>query len=379
MSLTRVLDPAPGLRARSREAASRMPWSPSDRTWPIHATARAVVTHLYLPAVVLACVTAWLVVMGVTALRRAGELNSVIAGSRTELAGPVVVGFVLVALSCECLWPAESRTVLARGLVQDGCFFLLFATVMAPFVSILGVASEGLLHHYAPFLAASFAASWPRWLVVGVTLVSMDGCNWLAHVADHRFTSLWRVHALHHSQEELSVLTTFRTHPLVHTVSFVAATVPVVVWMDGRSIAPGLVTLYLCLTALPHANVSWSFGPLGKILVSPAYHRLHHAMDRNGDVNFGIVFVCWDMLARRAVFPERGGTVCRIGIPGRPLPVEQAPRRPRPVLVLALQLVEPFGLPSRPGNAPGAGIAPRPARRHRAKLCQPKTTRRQRT
>ena len=38
----------------------------------------------------------------------------------------------------------------------------------------------------------------------------MDGANWLAHYADHRVDALWRFHALHHSQEELSVLTSFR-------------------------------------------------------------------------------------------------------------------------------------------------------------------------
>jgi len=55
---------------------------------------------------------------------------------------------------------------------------------------------------------------------VPVTIVAMDAANWLAHYADHRFNALWRFHALHHSQEELSVLTSFRAHPLIHTTGF---------------------------------------------------------------------------------------------------------------------------------------------------------------
>jgi len=315
--------------------------SESDATTIARDMTGSVTTRLYLPSILLFGVTGWLVVTGALALRERGALSSTIASSREELAGPIVIGFVLVLLACERFWPAEARKVLARGHVQDACFFLLFVTVMAPFVTILGVASAELLHRYTPWITVTHTARWPRWLLVGVTLIAMDGCNWLAHRADHRFIPLWRVHALHHSQEELSVLTTFRVHPLVHTASFLLATVPVVALLGG-SIAPGLITVYLCLGALPHANVSWTLGPLGKIFVSPAYHRLHHAIDRSGEVNFGIVFVFWDVLARRAVSPERGAMVCRTGLFDRPLPVEQAPARPETARVLIRQLLEPF-------------------------------------
>jgi sterol desaturase/sphingolipid hydroxylase (fatty acid hydroxylase superfamily) len=150
------------------------------------------------------------------------------------------------------------------------------------------------------------------------------------------------VHAVHHSQEELSVLTTFRTHPLVHTASFAAATVPVFALTGDHPMAPVLITIYLCLGALPHANIPWTFGPLGKVFVSPAYHRIHHAIDGPNDVNLGIVLTVWDVLARRAVFPQRGAAPCRTGLAGRPLLVEQGGTRLRPVRVIAEQLLEPF-------------------------------------
>jgi hypothetical protein len=83
---------------------------------------------------------------------------------------------------------------------------------------------------------------------------------------------------------------------------------------------------------------------LGRILVSPAYHRLHHAStpsDARGAVNFGFVLVWWDQLARRACFPT-GGAPIETGIAGRPVPLEQgvAPRRIGHVVVS--QLVQPF-------------------------------------
>src|ERR1035438_6290440 len=120
--------------------------------------------------------------------------------------------------------------------------------------------------------------------------------------------------------------------------------VPVENILGERPIAPGLITLYLCLGAMPHANVSWSFGPLGKILVSPAYHRIHHSIDGPVDVNLGIVFVFCDVLAGRAMFPERGSArpSRRTGLAGRPVAVEQAATRSRVAGVFARQLLEPF-------------------------------------
>jgi sterol desaturase/sphingolipid hydroxylase (fatty acid hydroxylase superfamily) len=169
----------------------------------------------------------------------------------------------------------------------------------------------------------------------------MDGGNWLAHYADHRLDSLWRFHALHHSQEELSVLTSFRAHPLMHTTGFLLATVPVVVLMPTRPIAPVLITIYVCIGTLQHANLRWTFGPAGRVIVSPAYHRFHHATGVQG-VNLGVVLTVWDVLAGRARFPARGGTVGRTGLDGRPVPVEQG-EASRPALVLlAEQLIEPF-------------------------------------
>jgi hypothetical protein len=34
-----------------------------------------------------------------------------------------------------------------------------------------------------------------------------------------------------------------------------------------------VLTAYACLGALPHANVRWTYGKLGRIFISPAYHR----------------------------------------------------------------------------------------------------------
>jgi len=301
----------------------------------------AGVARVSLPSVAIAVMTGWFLWVGADTLVGSGQLQSTLTGGWVELAGPAFLALVLTVMACERIWPAQRRPLLARGHIQDACFFLVYASCAVPVMTLLRVAFAVLLGTRAHWIEAPWTASWSLWLVVPVALVTMDAANWVAHWADHRITALWRFHAVHHSQEELSVLSSFRAHPLVHTAGFLLSTIAVLVVMGDRSVAPGLITLYVCLATLPHANVPWSFGPIGKLVVSPAYHRVHHAVGAPDGANLGIVLTIWDVLASRAVFPTAGAPVSETGLAGRPLAVEQSdPRRHLPLLLG--QLFEPF-------------------------------------
>ena len=116
------------------------------------------------------------------------------------------------------------------------------------------------------------------------------------------------------------------------------------VLMPTRPIAPVLITIYVCIGTLQHANLRWTFGPFGRLIVSPAYHRLHHDREDQA-INLGVVLTIWDVLVRRARFPARGDAVGRTGLDGRPVPVEQDDSAGRALLLMAEQLIEPFRAP----------------------------------
>ena len=77
------------------------------------------------------------------------------------------------------------------------------------------------------------------------------------------------------------------------------------------------------------------------MIVSPAYHRLHHAPDIQR-ANLGVVLTIWDALAGIAQFPSRCDGVGRTGLDSRPVPVEQDRGSSPALLLLAEQLIEPF-------------------------------------
>ena len=293
---------------------------------------------------VVAGITALILWAAIADLLRQGQLGTVLSAGRTELAAPLLIALVVATGICERVWPAERRPVLARGHIQDACYLALHAIVVIPLMTLLSVGAATLIGNHAPWIELRSTATWPGWLLVPLTVVAMDAANWLAHYADHRLDALWRFHALHHSQEELSVLTSFRAHPLMHTTGFILATIPVMVLMPTRPITPVLITIYVCVGTLQHANLRWTFGPLGRLIVSPAYHRLHHAREDQA-VNLGVVLTIWDVLARRARFPARGDAVGRTGLDGRPVPVEQDNSAGPALVLLAGQLIEPFAAP----------------------------------
>jgi sterol desaturase/sphingolipid hydroxylase (fatty acid hydroxylase superfamily) len=297
--------------------------------------------RLCLSSFAVAGVTGLILWVAISDLLKQGRLETVLSAGRAELAAPLLIVLVVVTGICERIWPAEPRPLLARGHVQDACFLALHALVVIPLMTLLSVGAAVLISDHASWIELRPAQNWPGWLLIPVTVVAMDFANWLAHYADHRLDLLWRFHALHHSQEELSVLTSFRAHPLMHTTGFLLAAVPVAILMPTRAIAPVVITVYVCIGTLQHANLRWTFGPVGRLVVSPAYHRLHHDPDTQ-DANLGVVFTVWDVLAGRAKFPARGDAVGRTGLDGRPVPVEQDGAAAPALLLMAGQLIEPF-------------------------------------
>jgi sterol desaturase/sphingolipid hydroxylase (fatty acid hydroxylase superfamily) len=274
----------------------------------------------------------------------AGSLTSL----RVVVIGPLallVLGAVLVA---ERIWPAQRRPLVARGHRHDLLLAVVHATVVLPMVTALTLAFVEVVRGLAPWMVLPKMEALPRGLVIAAVVVAMDGCNWAVHLANHRVQALWRFHELHHSQEDMNALTVFRTHPLIH-VSYLLALVPGIVLLANGALSLTVLALYGGIVAFAHSNTRLGFGVLGRVVVSPNFHRIHHKLDGPQDVNLGFALTIWDQMFHTAVFPTRETVRIDTGLPGRPVPVEQATARPRHLGVFAAQLVAPFR-PMRAGE-----------------------------
>jgi sterol desaturase/sphingolipid hydroxylase (fatty acid hydroxylase superfamily) len=249
-----------------------------------------------------------------------------------------IIGLFLIA---ERVRPAQRRPLIARGHRHDLLFTVFTAIFVIPLVTALTLSFSEITREAFPWIVLPKTGVIPRWAITAGVFVAMDGCNWFAHLANHRVRVLWRFHELHHSQEDMSVLTVFRTHPLIH-VSYLVALVPGIVLLANGALSTTLLVVYAAIVAFAHSNTNLGFGPLGRIFVSPNFHRIHHQLDGPQDVNLGFALTVWDQLFHRAVFPNEETIRIDTGLPGRPLVVEQGSLRPRHLSVFAAQLVGPF-------------------------------------
>lgn len=301
---------------------------------------------VWLAALGVAAVAVWLALSGFELLAAEGVLANAVGHAQVQTVGPALLGVVAVTFAAERLWPAEARPARTRAHLVDAWYLVLYAAAV-PAVTALDTGFALVVERRAGFFILGRLPLVPQAAAVVLVLALIDAANWAAHAANHRSAVLWRFHALHHSQEQMSVLTTFRTHPLTH-VAYLPALLPALALGASGPLPAAALVAYGCLVALSHANVGWTYGPLGRVLVSPAFHRIHHTDGSVGvrrGANFGFVLTVWDHLARTAVTTGEArpsGT----GIAGRPVPVEQHPEASAVWRVVVAQLVQPFRLRS---------------------------------
>jgi sterol desaturase/sphingolipid hydroxylase (fatty acid hydroxylase superfamily) len=304
---------------------------------------------VYLPALLVPAVALLLVGAGWATRWGGADFAGSLTSLRAVTIGPLAAAMIVLFLVAERVRPAQRRSLVARGHRHDVLFTVLNVVVVLPLVTALTLSFADVVRRVAPWVVLPRIGMVPRWAVIILILVAMDGCNFLVHLANHRVRMLWRFHELHHSQEDMNVLTVFRTHPLIH-VSYVLAVVPALVLLANGELPTLLLVIYGGAVAFAHSNTDLSFGPLGRVFVSPNYHRIHHRLRGPQDVNLGFTLTIWDQLFHRAVFPTPETIGADTGLPQRPLRIEQQGSRPHHLAVLAAQLVGPF----RPMTAPVA-------------------------
>ena len=315
--------------------------------------------RVYLPAFSIAGLALVLIALGWSEGWGGENFTGSVTLLRVVLVGPLALVILGCFMVVERIWPAQQRPLFARGHRHDLLLTVMNAVVVAPLVTALTLAFVALVRRGLPWIVLPKIGVLPRWGAIVTILVLMDFCNWAVHLANHRVRMLWRFHELHHSQEDMNVLTVFRTHPLIH-VSYLLALIPGVVLLSNGALSVTVLVLYGGMVAFAHSNTRASFGPLERIFVSPNFHRIHHKLDGPQDVNLGFALTIWDQMFHRAVFPTDETIRTDTGLPGRPLIVEQESARPRHFSVLLTQLVAPFrptrDLSLQPSGAVTAGV-----------------------
>lgn len=149
--------------------------------------------------------------------------------------------------------------------------------VVMPFVRLVVDALQASYDGLGlPRVPATFWAGVPAWVVALVAVVALDLANYWNHRLMHT-PLVWPVHAIHHSDPDVSGMTTFRVHAL-ETLVMLGSHVVLLTWLGLPAEALGVLALVLVLHNMyVHTDVDWTHGPLELLVASPRFHRWHHA------------------------------------------------------------------------------------------------------
>lgn len=270
----------------------------------------------------------WFVVYLLTALAIAFALFKLQARRDPELREE---GFFAFAFPKEIYAHRSTRLDLWFYVVNKLAFTALFAatgvfTVVAfkAGSAVLGLLASGPLLPGHPVAAVATTTI--------LSILATDFGLWLAHYLFHRVPVLWEFHKVHHSTEVLTPLSAGRVHPVDDLCGYAVAgsLMGVTLALCHAVFGPGamvvspfqlhivLLVFYAAGFHLRHSHVWLPYtGLLGKILISPAHHQVHHsAEERHWDRNMGFIFAFWDWIFGTLHVPERERERFRLGIGG---------------------------------------------------------------
>jgi sterol desaturase/sphingolipid hydroxylase (fatty acid hydroxylase superfamily) len=201
-------------------------------------------------------------------------------------------------LFLETVFPAVIENEARRASRwMDFCYPIFSGLALFPFVSILTTGLDRLFRENAPFLNTGLLDGKPMLLqVIGAFLIG-DFLTYVTHYLRHKVRWFWFFHSIHHSQENLNPFTAHRVHAFEAIINTFVRTVPIA-FVGGK---PAHWTFLIVFNAtwdfFTHANLRTDLGPLGRFIVSPQFHRIHHsALPQHFDKNFGERIVLWDWL-----------------------------------------------------------------------------------
>ena len=234
------------------------------------------------------------------------------------LAVPALL-LVLLAVA-ELAWP---RRPLVLGRIgrwrTHGLFFVTNLAVgrLLSLVVIVSVAAHWAEQQQFGLLNLM---RW-HWLAeAAIAFVVLDFAVWLQHWVMHRFSFLWRMHAVHHSDRDLDVTTALRFHPFELIVSTLYK--GAIVALLGVPLLVALTfELWLNANALfNHSNIRLPARLdrlLRMVLVTPNMHLVHHSVRPDDQrQNYGFALSVWDRLFGTYRSHSSSGPLHRIGLSG---------------------------------------------------------------
>jgi sterol desaturase/sphingolipid hydroxylase (fatty acid hydroxylase superfamily) len=227
----------------------------------------------------------------------------------------IYTGFFIAIYLLERRAGCDPKRYRSRHFFNDVVYTLFYKGRFYNILLLAAVTQAAETH--LPFLQLHLLQGLPWYVGLAIFWVLGDLAFYWWHRFMHSNRFLWALHAVHHSQERLTLFTASRRHPvenlmidvLIYAVGFhMLLGIPTQGWLP-------LAATIGCIAAFQHAQLDWRYGPLYRVIASPRFHSYHHSTDpAHANANYAFVFSVWDYLFGTAV-PEQARPV-RYGVDG---------------------------------------------------------------
>ena len=163
------------------------------------------------------------------------------------------------------------------------------------------------------------------WIAIFALLLFADSfVGYWVHRLMHGTSLLWRLHRVHHADQQVDVSTSLRNHPLELLITMPASTLVILAVGAPASAVVVLQTLLVGSAIWQHADITLPRRldhALSTVIVTQRVHRMHHSPDRaKHDRNYGELLIIWDRLFGTFDWTEGREAVgldCQIAAPDR--------------------------------------------------------------
>jgi sterol desaturase/sphingolipid hydroxylase (fatty acid hydroxylase superfamily) len=146
-------------------------------------------------------------------------------------------------------------------------------------------------------LAWLWPHGWPIWVQAVLMILVVDFLRYWLHRAAHANDTLWRLHSVHHSVEQLYWLNTARFHPIEKALQMVLDSLPFLLMQVDARVLSLYYIAYATNGFFQHCNIRLRYGVLNYIVGSAETHRWHHSrVPRESNANYGNTVIIWDLI-----------------------------------------------------------------------------------
>lgn len=215
--------------------------------------------------------------------------------------------WVVVSLFTERINPVHrGLSSYTRENLREVGFYYVAVIFVKPLTDILlaFLITKYLRNNIIYDIGFDQISNWPLWLQIITGLFCADLCMYWRHRFMHVYG--WDYHAIHHDAKQIRWTTTYRMHPFDTGLALLVDYV--LLYLLGYSDMVIISILYLIhvIGVVSHFNIDFGWkGWLRYVLVSPNFHRWHHAKKIEAvNKNYSVVFPFIDILFGTFYFPS---------------------------------------------------------------------------